>query len=111
VIDVDKAISAAVKTGKVTFGAASAVQNAQTGKAKLIILASNCPEDVRGDVEHYSKLSNVPLIVYKGTSLDLAAVCGRPFSVSALSIREAGDSEILKLTETAEAEDSGGGNE
>jgi large subunit ribosomal protein L30e len=87
------------------------VQNAQTGKAKLIILASNCPEDVRGDVEHYSRLSNVPVIVHKGTSLDLAAVCGRPFSVSALSIREAGDSEILKLTETAEAEDSGGGNE
>jgi large subunit ribosomal protein L30e len=111
VIDIDKAIASAVKTGKVSFGAASAVQNAQTGKAKLIILASNCPEDVRGDVEHYSRLSNVPVIVHKGTSLDLAAVCGRPFSVSALSIREAGDSEILKLTETAEAEDSGGGNE
>jgi large subunit ribosomal protein L30e len=111
VIDIDKAIASAVKTGKVSFGAASAVQNAQTGKAKLIILASNCPEDVRGDVEHYSRLSDVPLMVYKGTSLDLAAACGRPFSVSALSIREAGDSEILKLTETAEAEDSGGDNE
>jgi large subunit ribosomal protein L30e len=111
VIDIDKAIASAVKTGKVSFGAASAVQSAQTGKAKLIILASNCPESVRGDVEHYSKLSGVPLIVHKGTSLDLAAVCGRPFSVSALSIREAGDSEILKLTETAEAEDSGGDNE
>jgi large subunit ribosomal protein L30e len=111
VIDIDKAITSAVKTGKVSFGACSAVQSAQTGKAKLIILASNCPKDVRGDVEHYSKLSNVPLMVHKGTSLDLAAVCGRPFSVSALSIREAGDSEILKLTETAEAEDSGGDNE
>ena len=110
-IDIDKAIASAVKTGKVSFGAASAVQNAQTGKAKLIVVAVNCPQDTRGDIEYYSKLSNVPLITYKGTSLDLAAVCGKPFSVSALSIREPGDSEILKLTETAEPEESGGGNE
>ena len=103
-IDVDKAISTAVKTGKVSLGAGSAVQNAQTGKAKLIILAANCPKNVRADVEYYSKLSKVPLIIYKGSSLDLAAVCGKPFSVSALSIREPGDSEILKLTETTEAE-------
>lgn len=110
-IDVDKAITTAVKTGKVSLGAASAVQNAQTGKVKLIILASNCPKDVRGDVEYYSKLSKVPMIIYKGTSLDLAAVCGKPFSVSALSIREPGDSEILKLTETPETEELSGGNE
>jgi large subunit ribosomal protein L30e len=74
-------------------------------------MASNCPREVREDIEYYSKLSNVPLIVYKGTSLDLAAVCGRPYSVSALSIREPGDSEILKLTETTEPEESSGGNE
>ena len=110
-IDVDKAIAAAVKTGKVSFGASSAVQSAQTGRAKLIILAANAPKNVRGDVEYYSKLSKVPLIIYKGSSLDLVATCGKPFTVSALSIREPGDSEILKLTETAETDESGGGNE
>jgi large subunit ribosomal protein L30e len=111
VIDVDKAIAAAVKTGKVSFGASSAMQSAQTGRAKLIIIAANAPKNVHGDIEYYSNLSKVPLIVYKGSSLDLAAVCGKPFTVSALSIREPGDSEILKLTETAEPEESGGGNE
>jgi large subunit ribosomal protein L30e len=111
VIDVDKAITAAVKTGKVSFGASSAVQSAQTGKAKLIIIAANAPKEVREDIKYYGKLSKVPLIVYKGSSLDLAAVCGKPFTVSALSIREPGDSEVLKLTETAELEESDGGNE
>lgn len=110
-IDIDKAVSTAVKTGKVSFGANSAVQNAQTGKAKLIILAANCPKEVRDDVERYSKLSNLPVITYKGSSLDLAAACGKPFSISALSIREPGDSEVLKLMETGESEESGGGNE
>jgi large subunit ribosomal protein L30e len=111
VIDVNKAISAAVKTGKVSIGASSAVQSAQTGKAKLIILASNAPKNVRQDVEYYCNLSEVPLILYKGSSMDLAAACGKPFTVSALSIREPGDSEILKLTETDEPDESGGGNE
>jgi large subunit ribosomal protein L30e len=110
-IDIDKAVSAAVKTGKVSFGANSAVQNAQTGKAKLIVLAANCPKEVRDDVERYSKLSKLPVIIYKGSSLDLAATCGKPFSISALSIREPGDSEILKLMETSESEESIGGDE
>lgn len=110
-IDIDKAIAAAVKSGKVSFGAASAVQNAQSGKAKLIILAANAPSNVREDVEYYCKLSKVPLTSYRGSSLDLAATCGKPFTVSALSIREPGDSEILKLTETAETDESSGGNE
>ena len=65
-IDVDKAITAAVKPGKVAFGACSAVQSAQTGKAKLIIIAANAPKEVREDIEYYGKLSKVPLIVYKG---------------------------------------------
>jgi large subunit ribosomal protein L30e len=111
VIDINKAISTAVKTGKVSFGAESAVQSAQTGKTKMIILAANCPKNVREDVEYYCRLSEVPLVTFKGTSLDLAAVCGKPFTVSALSIREPGDSEILKLTEKPEPEDSTGGNE
>ncbi len=110
-IDIDKAIAAAVKTGKVSFGTNSAIQNAQSGKAKLIVVASNCPKNVSADIEYYCKLSKVPLIIYRSSSIDLGGVCGRPFAVSALSIREAGDSEILKLTEPAEPEGSTEGDE
>ncbi|MGQ9506737.1 MAG: 50S ribosomal protein L30e [Candidatus Bathycorpusculaceae bacterium] len=110
-IDVDKAIATAVKTGKVAFGANAAIQNAKTGKVKMIILAANCPKTIREDIEYYCKLSKVPLITYKGSSLDLASLCEKPFTISALSIREPGDSEILELTQNAESEESQGGNE
>ncbi len=102
-IDVDRAIATAVKTGKVEFGAKSAIKNAKLGRAKLIILASNCPKNIRADIEYYSKLSKVPIYIYKGTGIDLAAVCGKPFIVSALSIREPGDSEILKVVRSSES--------
>jgi large subunit ribosomal protein L30e len=110
-IDIDKAISTAVKTGKVSFGSNSAIQSAKTGKAKMIIVASNCPDEFRKDLEYYCRLSKIPLITYKGSSTDLATVCGKPFLVSALTIREPGDSEILRLVEPAETEESEGGSE
>jgi large subunit ribosomal protein L30e len=98
-VDLDKAISTAVKTGKVVLGAESAVKNAQTGKAKLIVVSANCPTKVRGDIEYYAELSGVKVMVYEGTSIDLGMVCKRPFTVSALTVKEAGDSDILKLIE------------
>ncbi len=98
-IDIDKAIASAVKTGKVSFGANSALLNAKAGKAKLIVLASNCPKKIKDEIEYYGKLSKVPILNYKGASMDLANICGKMFIVSALSIREPGDSDILKAVE------------
>jgi large subunit ribosomal protein L30e len=101
-INIDKAIATAVKTGKVAFGANAALQSAKTGKAKMIVLASNCPKDIKEKVEQYGELSKVPVLVYRGGSMDLANVCNKFFIVSALSIRETGDSEILKALESGE---------
>ena len=104
-INIDKAIASAVKTGKVSFGANAALQNAKSGKAKMIILASNCPKDIKEQIEYYAKISQVPVITYKGGSMDLAEVSNKPFIISALSIRESGDSEILKVIQTEEVEE------
>jgi large subunit ribosomal protein L30e len=67
--------------------------------AKLILLASNCPQTIKEDIEYYCELSEVPVYIYKGGSSDLGALCGKPFEVSALTIKEPGDSNILKVME------------
>jgi len=103
-IDVDKAIATTVKTGKVLFGTNKAVESVKLGRAKLIVLASNCPRSTMEDIMNYSRFSNVPVVIYKGTSIDLGAACGKPFTVSALTVREPGDSDILKLSEQAKRE-------
>jgi len=97
--DINKAIAATIKTGKVLFGAQSAINTAKTGKAKLIIVATNCPQKTHEDIQYYCKLSNIPMIIYNATSIELGAVCGKPFMVSALTVKEQGDSDILKLAE------------
>ncbi len=96
-IDVNKQLKIVAKTGKLEFGCKETLDAARTGKAKLIILASNCPQPYVGDILHNASLSEVPVYTYQGTGLDLGVACEKLFVVSALAVRESGDSEILKL--------------
>jgi len=96
-IDVNKQIQIVLRTGKIALGAKEALESAKFAKAKLLILAANCPENERKDIMYYAKQSSVPVHIYSGTSIDLGSACGKRFVVSALTIREPGDSEILKL--------------
>jgi len=100
-IDMDRAIATTVKTGKVMLGANNAVKNAKLGRGKLIIVASNCTPRIMDDISHYARLSGVPVVIYKGSSIDLGMTCGKPFMVSALTVREPGDSDILKAIKEA----------
>jgi large subunit ribosomal protein L30e len=97
VVDLNKMIAMAVKTGKVLYGARSCINNVMTGKVRLVIVASNSPENLKEDLKHYCSLSNIPLTYYPKTSQELGRICGKPFKVSALTIREPGDSDILKM--------------
>jgi large subunit ribosomal protein L30e len=97
VADMNAALAMAVKTGKVLFGANSTLKSAMSGKVRLIVAAANCPENLRADLEHYSNLSKIPFLVYPRTSVELGRICGKPFVVSALAVRDPGDSDILEI--------------
>ena len=96
-MDIDRGIRVAVDTGTVTLGSDKSIQALKLGKGKLVIIADNCPEEVREDVMYYSQLSEVPIYTYEGSSVDLGSVCGKPFTVATLIIREPGDSTILEV--------------
>jgi len=96
-IDVNRQLKIALKTGKLEFGCKSAVNAAGFGKAQLIIIASNCPERFKSEILSNAKLSEIPMYVYSGTSLDLGEACEKPFVIAALVVKEQGDSDILKV--------------
>ncbi len=96
-MDVDSAIRLAVETGKVTIGSKSTLDAILKRKAKLVIVASNCPKNLRRDAERYAKLANIPLFEYKGSSVELGTVCGKPFVVAMLGIIDPGNSDILEV--------------
>ncbi|MCE7742007.1 MAG: 50S ribosomal protein L30e [Candidatus Heimdallarchaeota archaeon] len=95
-MDINRSIRIAVDTGKVSYGADSAKQALLNKQAKLVILAENTPQDIKEDINRYAEISEVPTLVFSGSSLDLGAVCGRPHFVAALTILSMGDSDIIK---------------
>jgi len=101
-IDIERELRTAIKTGKVLIGSKSTLKSLRLGKSKMIIIASNCPLNIREDIEYYCKLSSTPYYVYPGSSWELGALCGKPFMVAALSINDPGESNILSLVKTEE---------
>ena len=88
-IDVARALKAAVDTGEVRFGLRSVRLAAKAGKARLVVVASNGPEELPGITAKVHR--------FAGTNAELGAACGKPFSVSALAVVDPGDSNILSV--------------
>ncbi len=93
-INVDKSLIKAVKTGTVIFGSNRTIEAAEKGSAKLVVLASNCPESVKEKLQ----TASIPIYEYGGTSVELGPVCGKPFTIAAMAILDAGESDILAVT-------------
>jgi large subunit ribosomal protein L30e len=90
-IDISKALKAAISTGKVEFGVDQTEKAVKAGKAQMIVVSSNCP------CADLVKAKDVKVHVYSGNNMELGALCGKPFSVSALVILDKGTSNILNL--------------
>lgn len=98
-MDLNRSIRIAVDTGKVFYGGDSAKNALLNKQAKLVIIAKNTPDELKEDITRYASLSDVPILEFSGSSLDLGGICGRPHFVAALTISELGDSDILKAVE------------
>ena len=98
-MDIERGIRVAVDTGKVILGSKKTIQAIKFGEGELVVMATNAPKILKEDIERYSKLSNVPVHTFDGSSVELGSICGKPFTVSALMVQEPGDSNILELKE------------
>jgi len=101
-MDLDKAIRLTIDSGKVIVGFRECIKSIINGNGKLVILANNIPTDTAKDIEYYSSMSNIPLLRYKGTSINLGEVCGFPYPVSVMLVLEEGDSGILNIVGSSE---------
>ena len=94
-LDIAKSLRTAIKDGKVSVGAKNTLKSIQKGDAQFVILASNCPQRFRDIILS----SSVPRASLEVNSVELGSICGKPFTVSALSIEDPGSSDILSLRE------------
>lgn len=88
-MDINRALRTATKTGEVQFGASQARKAIETKNGKLIVIASNCPD------KDLKEQKVIPVLEFPGTNKELGSACGKPFSVSVLTVIAPGESQIL----------------
>ncbi|EZF97699.1 60S ribosomal protein, partial [Trichophyton rubrum MR1459] len=58
-----------MKSGKVTMGSKSTLKTLRSGKAKLILIAGNCPPLRKSELEYYAMLAKVPVHHFHGNNV------------------------------------------
>ena len=94
--DLASNIRLAVDSGKVALGVNKVMDSLRDNKAKLVVAAMTNRKDILEDVQHVTGISNTKIVMFNGNSMELGAVCGKPFSVSVLSVIDEGNSKILE---------------
>lgn len=90
------AIGIAARSGKLIFGERAGKKAALKGKVRAVILSKNCHPHIAEEIKGICKIAEIPFFIAAQTSLELGSVCGKPFSISVLSVIEEGDSDIVK---------------
>eukprot|EP00898_Chlorokybus_atmophyticus_P000349 jgi/Chlat1/1314/Chrsp118S00074 len=97
---INNRLALVMKSGKFTLGYKTVLKSLRGGKAKLVIIASNCPPLRKSELEYYAMLSKTGVHHYTGNNVDLGTACGKYFRVCCLSITDPGDSDIIKTMPT-----------
>ena len=98
--EISREIRRAVDTGKVVFGFKQAEKILLKGNAELLIFSNNAPKASRERIQEYATIAGIPCYDFEGSSLELGAICGKPFMVSVVAIQDYGKSKIFTAIKT-----------
>jgi large subunit ribosomal protein L30e len=74
--------------GTVVLGTKEVLRGIKTDSFKTIIIASNCPETVKEQLEHYAKISEIGIEMSESTGKQLGITCGKPFGVAVIGVKK-----------------------
>lgn len=95
-MDISRQLKLANTTGKLLFGQRQAIDACAKGDAKCIVVAANCPQEYLDDLA--AKHPEVTLHRTMMVNRDLGVASGKPFSISTITVIDAGESELLTLS-------------
>ncbi|MCP8315204.1 MAG: 50S ribosomal protein L30e [archaeon] len=93
--NLEKILRTVIKTGKFIIGAKEVSRSIKG--SKIMIYSSSLPKNWISEVVNTCKSLSIPFIEFKGTSVELGRICGRPFPVSAIAIKSPGEGDISSL--------------
>ena len=94
---ITKELAVIRKTGSLVIGYRKVVRELYKGVIKLIIIASDMPEEKSKLIRYLCKISNIPYIQWPDDVKSLGEAIGRPHIVSVIGIKDIGTSSIMQL--------------
>ncbi len=67
---------------KLVLGTERTLKSLRAGKVEKVFMTSNCPNDIRNDFSHLSRISDVKIIELDVPNDELGTICKKPFSIS-----------------------------
>ncbi|XP_027463260.1 membrane transport protein XK isoform X4 [Zalophus californianus] len=86
-----------MKSGKYVLGYKQTLKMIRHGKAKLVLLANNCPALRKSEIEYYTMLAKTGVHHYSGSNIELGTACGKYYRVRTLAVIDPGLFMVLSL--------------
>ena len=91
-----KVLKDAMKGGKSAFGAKESLAAVKGSKA--VLCTKSLPPALGAKLREEAKKHSVPVVELTQSSAELARMVGRPYKVSAMTLRGVSDSDVKQLT-------------
>lgn len=84
--DITKEIKKSLDEKEVVIGTESALKNLKLGNLAKIYVSSNCPADVKDELNHLASIAGTEIVSLDLNDEELGVICKKPFSISVLSV-------------------------
>ncbi len=92
-MNVEESVRLLVRTGSYAMGEKEVRDLIKAQEVKLVIFSKRYDEELLGMCEK----NRIPSIKLAITPMELGVICGKPFPVSVIGVKEEGDSGILSF--------------
>jgi ribosomal protein L30E len=56
------------------------------GEITAVFVSSDCPPDMRAELDNYAGIKEIPVQVFPGNSKELSTICKKPFNITVISV-------------------------
>ncbi len=75
-----------VQGSKVVTGTSEVIKLLKGGKIAKVFMASNCPDNVKESLKHYSSICGCEFVELAVPNDELGVICKQPFSIAVVGV-------------------------
>jgi large subunit ribosomal protein L30e len=79
-------LKAQTEAGTALIGTERVLKELKKGAVSKVLIASNCPDNVKEDLQRYAGLQDIPVVLLEQSNEELGVICKKNFFVAVAAI-------------------------